>query len=210
MIVRTGDTVAGTKVITGLKKTIDLAPKMFVYACGGIAIDTLINTVDSSSQITVSRNAIITGSQVLKFTNANVGVYQEMNDALYDAKSIIDERGTVIQFIYRHEQNVERDDYNSIKKKSNIDTKYFFRAYPVEFRPNEKRLEKAGLREECDVLVWTAMKDWMDIGLNFSDIILNLNHSIILEGETYEIRDKALVSQFADTFLYITLGAFKR
>lgn len=210
MITRIGTLTIDNNVITGLKKTSDLAPNMFIYSCDNIQIDSNITTVDSQTQITISKNALISGDKSLIFSNANIGVYQEMMDALTDVKNVIDERGTIIQFILRQEQNINRDDYNSIKKKSNTDTKYFLRTYPVEFRPNQKRLEKAGLREECDVLVWTAMLDWINAGINFSDIILNLNHSIILEGETYEIRDKALVSQFADTFLYLTLGAFKR
>ena len=139
-----------------------------------------------------------------------VGVYQEMIDAITDIKSVIDERGNLIQIILRGEQNISRDAYNSIKSKSNIDTKYFFRSYPIEFNPNTKKLWAAGLREECDVLIYTAMKDWIDIGLGFSDIILNGNHSVVIEGENYEIKEKALVSQFADTYLYISLGCFKR
>ena len=205
---RTGTIASGSSVITVLRRTSDLAVGMAVYGTG-IPVNTKIVSIDSDSQVTVDRNATAPGAQSLEFTNALVGVYQERVCAQADAKDIIDERGDIMQLFFRTEANVSRDRYSSIKKR-NQETVYTLRVHPVTFNPSDKQLEKAGLREASDVVVYTAMKDWIDLGIDFADIRMDLKLTVHLQGEVYVMRYKGLSGQFNDSYLYITFGLFKR
>ncbi len=206
-IARIGTLTTGSAVVTGLRRTSDLQTSLWTYGAG-VPVETNILSIDSASQVTLSRDATATGATALEFTTAIVGTYHERNCALIDIKNIVDERGDLVQVFIRDESEVTRDRYGSIKKKG-VTTKYDIRAYPVEFRPSEKQLEKAGLREKADVTIWTAMKDWIDNSINFADFRMDAKNSVILQGEKYEIRDKGLVLQLNDVFGYITFGLFK-
>lgn len=208
IIIRPASLVSASPDISGLKRTSDLIPGLFIYG-GGIPVETKILSITSATALKMDKNATATGAWSLEFTPASVGIWQERTDALIDIKNNVDERGDLIQFIFRTEANVARDVYNSIEKREET-TSYFMRAYPVEFSPSIKKLEKAGLREECNVLIYTAMKDWINNGIDFKDIEIATRNTIKLQGDTYEIKEKALVSQFADTFLYITFALNKK
>ena len=208
MILRTGTLTATSAIVTGLSRTDDLQVGIYVYG-DGVPVDTAIESIDSSSQITLSSNATGTGAVSLEITTAQVGVYHERNCALIDAKAIIDERGDLVQFFYRKESNVSRDRYGSIKKRD-VDTKYNIRAYPVQFNPSEKELEKAGIREKAEVVIYTAMKDWIDNSISFEDFPLKTLNTVRLQGQAYEVRNKGLANQMNDTYLNISFGLFKR
>jgi hypothetical protein len=207
MIIRTGTLSNGVATVTALKRTDDLTAGLFIYG-NNVPVETKIQSIDSATQITMDKNASGSGAISLDFNPGHVGVYHERNCALEDARFQIDERGELIQIIERNEVNVSRDRYNSVKKRSQT-TKYSFKTYPIDFNPNERALEKAGLREEVDVVIYTAMKDWSDNGIDFKDIEPT-KMTIKLRGENYEIKQKGLASQFSDTFLWITFGIFKR
>ena len=208
MIVRNGTLTAGSAIVTAMERTDDLQPGIWVYG-SGVPVDTTILTIDSATQITLSRANTLTGVKSLEITTAQVGVYHERNCALIDAKSIIDERGDLVQFYFRIESNVTRDKYNSIKKRA-VDTKYNIRAYPVQFSPSEKQLEKAGIREQAEVVIYTAMKDWITAGINFEDFEMDGRSTVRLQGQIYEIRNKGLVNQMNDTFLNVSFGLYKK
>lgn len=208
MIVRTGTLTAGSNIITGLRRTSDMQPNLNVYGTG-IPVGTTIDSLDNSDQISLSQGATVSGSQSLEITTANVGTYHERNCILQDIKNIVDERGDLIQFFFRKEDDVSRDRYNSVKKRLK-QVQYNIRAYPVEFRPSEKQLEKAGIREDADVTMWTAMKDWIDNGIDFSDFERNGRNTVILQNVKWEVRDIGLVSQVNDTYGYITFGLKKK
>jgi len=63
---QTGTTTAGTAVVTGLSSTAALSSSWMVTGTG-INQDTYVQTVDSSTQVTLSQNATASGSVVLTF-----------------------------------------------------------------------------------------------------------------------------------------------
>ena len=206
-MIRAGTITSSAATVTALKRTDDLVADLFIYG-DGIPVDTKILSIDSSTQVTMRRNATKTGSKSLDFTPASVGVYHERNCALIDAENEINERGEKVIVIYRTESNVTRDRYNSIKKRQQT-TKYILNAYPITIDPSKRAMEKAGLREEVDALMYTPMRYWNTQSVEFKDLIAE-KITVKLRGETYELSNKGMVSQFSDTFLYITFGLNKK
>ena len=210
-IIRLADTVNGSPVLSGLKRVDDLASGLFLYGAG-IQTECFISILNhADKQITMSKAAMVDGSRVpLEITNASVGVYHERVCAQADIKRMVDERGDLVKFNYRTEDDVDRDPYGSIEKRKTPAAPLLFRAFPVEFSPSQKKLEKAGIVEECDVLIYTAMQDWRNNGIGFADIEFATRNTVELQGESYEIKSKGLSSQFSDSFLYLTFGLVKR
>jgi regulation of enolase protein 1 (concanavalin A-like superfamily) len=142
------------------------------------------------------------------------GVEYEKGRALIDAKMIVDERGeaTQVHFAIRKEKDIVRDKYNSIKRRDDV-TELTMNAYPMDFNPSERKIEKAGLVEKCDLIIYTARQDWLNAGLDFDDINAELT-TVKLGGsnsdDTYEIRDKGRVSHFREEYLYFTFGLRKK
>lgn len=138
------------------------------------------------------------------------GVNLEALHAQMDAQALCREYGQRIKIRLRDEDNITRDSYNSIKVRPSQKTALGeFGAYPVQYQPSEKQLEKAGLREKTDVAIYIPVLDISDLGFGFADIDIKRS-TVILDGEQYEIRDKARSSQFAGSWLYYTLGLSKR
>jgi len=138
----------------------------------------------------------------------SIAVTNERDGALIDAKSVVDEYGDEIKLILRNEGNVTRGKYGGIKRKTTT-TEYTFNAYPIIYNPGIYALEKAGLRQEVNVVIYLAVKDFIDNSLDFDDIGI-IRSTVQMKNGAYEIKEKAQVSQFADVFLYYTLGLFKR
>jgi hypothetical protein len=213
LVVRSGVLASGNAQITGLKRTDDLNTGIYVYG-SGIPVDSFIYSIDSSSKITLNNLATISspiaGSTSLEFTTARVGTYLERRDALLDVKNIVDERGDYIEIFLRDESDVTRDQYGSIKKRNISQPMLKCNAFPVQYSPSEKQLEKAGIKESADVIVYTAMLDWINGGYGFSDIDINGRLTANLQNESYELKNKGLFGQMNDVFKYITLGLHKR
>lgn len=130
--------------------------------------------------------------------------------AQQDAQEACRQYGQRIQVRLRAEQNVQRDEYKSIKARpTNKTASGSFYAYPIQYQPTERQLEKAGLRERTDVAVWAPLLDFTDLGFDFKDIDATRS-TVIVDGEEYQIKDKARASQFAGAWLYITLGLSKK
>ena len=127
--------------------------------------------------------------------------------AMLDAQCIINQYGAEITFLLSDEEDVTRDKFNSIKKKTPNATKVL-RAYPVIFSPTTKDKDRAGLRELTEVIVTTAIQDWIDLGFDMEmlDEIDSIRALVTYRGTTYEIKDKALQSQIGDQYLYVALG----
>jgi hypothetical protein len=138
---------------------------------------------------------------------SNQGVDLEQLHALLDTKEIIDQRGDSINVKVRGEDNVIRDRYNTIKKLSDV-TSLAFNAYPIDFNPNKYRIEKAGLFEESELLLYTATADWFNAGYTFDTINIKRT-TIYVRDQMYVIKEKGLASQFGDVWLYITFGLYK-
>jgi len=208
MIIRTGTLSSGSSIISGLKYTHDIRSGLFVYG-SGIKVETYVESIDSSTQITLSKPVTSSGNSSLWITTMNPGIYFEAIQTLNDIKNIVDERGDIVQVIMRSESEITRDAYNSIKKRDQETRKFFMNACPVEFNPSQKKLEEAGIREESQVIIGTSMKDWIDLGIEFREIEM-IRTTVKLQNEVYEVRDKALSCQKNDLFLKVNLGLFKK
>lgn len=138
---------------------------------------------------------------------STTGVNFEKTTALLDAKWMIDERGEFITFYERGETNVQRDKYNSLKQKEEIIPGIEIKAIP-ELNPIDKQIEKAGLREKVEVILYTAMQDWIDINIDPRKIDMTRS-SVTFRNESYKIKDTGFINHFGDTQLNITLGLFK-
>ena len=181
---------------------------MYIYK-NGFAVGTKIKTIDSATQITATQPATMTGIFGIEFSANNPDVRMERCMAMRDVKAVVDERGDFIKVILRAEANVSRDSYNSVSKRDQ-ERVIFMKAFPIETRPSDKQLEKAGIREKADLTVWTSALDWITEGLGFDDIEFATRTPIVWQGNQYEIKDKGLVNQVGDSFLYYTLGLVKR
>jgi hypothetical protein len=143
----------------------------------------------------------------VNFPVSREGISEEKRDALIDTQMICQERGRLVKISNRIESDIVRDNYNSIKRRKVI-TGLTCYAYPVEFSPTEHQLEKAGVKENVDVLVYTSMQDWIDAGLTYEGLEV-IRMTVDIDGCRYAIKAKNQYSQFADTYLYITLGCVK-
>ena len=139
--------------------------------------------------------------------SGSCGVAFEQKCALLDIKMIIDERGMSITLNVIDETDITRDRYNSIKRRGT--STLVLNAYPLIFAPTDEDKSDAGLREDTDVIAHTAMLDWTDAGFDIDNIDL-VRAEVFISGDIYEIRDKAQISQFGDTYLYIVLGLNKK
>ena len=83
-------------------------------------------------------------------------------------------------------------------------------------RRQVRKLEKAGLRSACDVMIVTAMKDWIDEGLAFDDLEIKRMTVRIsaapgeANGTLYDVREKSRVNKFANGYLGISMGLSRR
>lgn len=139
---------------------------------------------------------------------ATIGIIHEKEHALIDARDMIWERGESIEIRLHNESTVDRDKFNTIKKRNNTSPELNYKAFPITFNPTVEEMKGTGLKEKCQVVVYTAMLEWNDGGYTLErleDIDLT-RATVIVRGATYEISDKALNSQYYDTFLYVVLG----
>lgn len=139
---------------------------------------------------------------------SNKGVILEGAQSLVDVQDVTTEYGERITVYIRGEENISKDDYNSLIKRTDEDLNFEISAYPVQFSPNTRQGEKAGIFEKCDVIIYTAYKDWTDREFEFKDIEMNRS-TVILQNETYIIKDKNRIQQIGEVYLYITLGLSK-
>ena len=135
------------------------------------------------------------------------GVVFEQKCALLDTKMIIDERGISIVINLIDETNITRDKYNSIKQRGT--STLTINAYPLIFSPTDEDKSDAGLREDTDVIAHTAMLDWTNAGFDIDTIDL-IRAEVFISGDIYEVRDKAKISQFGTSYLYVVLGLNKK
>lgn len=140
---------------------------------------------------------------------SDIGTTHEQELALIDARDVIRERGQQIEIRLHVEQKITRDKFGSIKNRGTVltDERTFY-AYPINYNPTDKELDRAGIRERVQVTAKTAMLDWNDAGYTMETLktIDSIRATVIIAGTKYEIRDKVLESQFRDTYLYVLLG----
>lgn len=140
------------------------------------------------------------------------GVELEQEYSLRDVRDNIWERGEQVTLELIGEDKVERDKFGNIKRRIPGTTETFtFYAFPIIYTPTEKQQEKAGLRETTQVIIYTAMQDWIDNSLEVDRLqaIDSIRSVVVIDEAKYEIKDKNKLDQFSDNYLYIVLGLNK-
>ena len=138
-----------------------------------------------------------------------LGTNMEKNQALADARNIIREQGALVTIRLHEEGKITRDSFNTIINRDTTQTPGItFYAFPIIFNPTAKQLADAGIREQTEVLIKTALLDWVDNGFTMDTLkeIDSIRATVIIDNAKYEIKDKQLDSQYQDTFLYVHLG----
>lgn len=143
------------------------------------------------------------------------GVRLEAAGFRQDALDMSMQYGTPITFNRNAEADVTRDDLGAISMRE-IDNGFNLFAMPVERQPDTRKLEKAGIRELCDVLIYTPILAWMQkgyikdatLGKDFASIDITRG-TVLLDGEEWKISDKGLSTRIGPYPVYITFGLRK-
>lgn len=190
--------------------TIDDTDEMFaglnIYNSTYLPMGTTILSITNSTTLKLTDTALIDGSGTVIITDLVPYKYSERCEILKEIQNIINKEGAFIKINLRGETNLTKDDYNSIKIKN--DTGLYFKAYPIIESPSKEQIEETGLKEDTEIIVYTAMQDWKDKSKTFRDIDLIKSTLIYHEG-TWKIRDKKLHSQVGNDYGYIILGLKK-
>lgn len=119
--------------------------------------------------------------------------------------------GAPVKVILRSETDVARDSLQTIKKRSlpGLDMK----ALPVERQPDARKLEKAGIREEVDVLIYIPILYFIDAGIindtHLGDTFARIDttrSTVILDGTEFKIADKGLAVRIGQYPVHVTFG----
>jgi hypothetical protein len=200
-----GDTTDGSPIVTSLRRTDHFTPGLFVYG-SGIKVETKVLTVDNDNQITLNKNCTATATGVqLDITASPVGSYYETKCAMKEAERVCNYKGDLLQFFPRDEDDVSRDEYDGISKRNNT-PELFVRTYPIIYSPNRFQVEKAGLREDTTLILYTPKLTWDNAGYTEKSAIDATYSTVRLRGETHEYREVNYASQFNDNFLYVVFG----
>ena len=115
---------------------------------------------------------------------------------------------TLIKFyLAKSESDITRDEYNSIVK-INV-AAVNLHAFPIEFSPTQKFLEKAGLTEICDFMPYLSKLELNQQNIDYNDIDLERCRVNYL-GIDYVVKEKSRSSTFGDDYLYVVLGCHKK
>ena len=207
MKVKTGTFIAGNTLVTNITKTSDLWLGAFCYG-NQIPVNTTITNI-AANQIILSSAILFTGTQNFNVTTMNPGTYLECMNALSDVKQIVDEQGDIIKLINRNESDITRDNMGSVMQR-NQNTVYFFNVYPVIYSNTVKTISKTGLMENSDIVVKTAMQDWINYGIDIDDLEFAGRSTVQFHGNDYEIVQKLPESQKNDTYLYLSISLKKK
>jgi len=139
-------------------------------------------------------------------------VSPEACGALRDVQDVAAAYGTPVSVKLRLESGVRRDSLGTIVSRDLLPIAPMM-AYPVERSPDRRKLERAGLREEVEVAIWTPAKSWVDAGLFDMDEIGDTFEAIdvtratvVLDGTEWKVTEKGIPSRIGRFPLYVTLG----
>lgn len=132
----------------------------------------------------------------------------EKQGALQDVYDIVVNSKLPLKIYGISGKGIERGKYGSIISK---DSDYIeLNAFPIEYNPTTKELEKVGIFERVDATAYLSTKQVLEKGLKYKDFDLK-TITIIDPFETeYRIQTKQNYSQFMDVFLYIILGLLRK
>ena len=146
---------------------------------------------------------------IIKQPVSDVGTDMEKCLAMSDARNLLRDRGKCIIIRLHEEDTIIRDDFGAIIKRiPGVSVDKYFYVFPIIYNPTVKQVEDAGLKEQTQVLIKTAVLDWQENGFDLITLeeIDLIRATVIINGAKYEIKDKQFDSQYQDTFLYVHLG----
>jgi len=132
------------------------------------------------------------------------GADHETYGAKVDVRDLCREYGFPTKIEIRGESDVGRDRYQSIKQRTTMHPLNVW-AFPFVHNPNTKEIEKAGLREQADAMMYFSKLEMEEQEWGFDDIEL-IRCTVIVEAHQYRIKEKNLHSHHGRDHLYITLG----
>lgn len=127
--------------------------------------------------------------------------------ALIDVQCQVNEVGNEIRFEPLQESDYTRDSLRSFAKNDDV-TGFLVYSYPTDFTPNEKSIERAGLREDVDIILHTSKKSWDDQNITYDDLDI-LRYKALINGQQYKVVDKNLYGQLGNNYLYYIIGLTK-
>ena len=205
------ETISTTTTIDSTTVTVSTSRDMFVgmsiYGVS-VAVCTKITGITNDTTIEISPAAIATGVANHIYTDLLPNQYLELCQSKKDVENICDEQGRYVQIIVRNEDNVTRSNYRSIQKRAQADN-FWIKVFPLEYSPSILSLEKAGLREEAEVSMWTPVRTWDTNGYDWNDID-PIRFTVKIDKELYVIKDRSKRGSVHNDFLYYTLGLFKK
>ena len=136
------------------------------------------------------------------------GIAADYECALIDVQCLVNETGLELTFEPSVETDIRRGSYRSIRRNEPSSTITVY-SYPTEFSPNTKSIERAGLREDVDVIAYTPFKTWRDNNYTFRNLDL-IRWEVQIDGQTYTVREKTLYDQLGAGYLYVIFGLSKK
>jgi hypothetical protein len=142
---------------------------------------------------------------------SDCAVFLEASGARQIAMDAAQQYGTPIKLGLNSETDLARDSLQTIKKRPvpYIDMK----ALPVERQPDARKLEKAGIREEVDVLIYIPILYFIERGIiddaHLGDSFARIDttrSTVILDGTEFKIADKGLAVRIGQYPLHVTFG----
>lgn len=119
--------------------------------------------------------------------------------------------GTMITVKLFGESDISRDNLGTIKRRPT--TGIAMKAFPIERQADRRKLEKAGIREDVDVIAWTPAQSWIDAGIlddtNIGETFASIDmtrSTVILDGQEWKIADKGFATRIGEFPVHITLG----
>lgn len=138
---------------------------------------------------------------------ASNAVQRELNDIDVDIAESLNEIGMPITFNLRGEAGIRRDLYGSIKTwtSTTIIPPFTIGAYPYTHSPTQRQLEKAGMKEHCDLLVWFAYVEFSKRGIDPFGFDME-RCTVWGDNIQWKIRERAHQNEYGNVEHYITLG----
>ena len=169
-----------------------------------LPMKTKILTVVDTTTLKLTQNALADYVGTIIYTDLEPSKYAEKKQALKDVQCIVKCNGQYIEYILRDETQVTRGAYSSIKSKTQ-DIKVLLKAFPITYSASKEFLEKVGLKEDCNIVIHTAMQDWIDEGYGYEDIE-TIRSTIKLNGISYKISEKTLADYIGNNGCYVVFG----
>ena len=133
----------------------------------------------------------------------------ELKYAHTDLSESINEYGGTVKIQFNNtENNVDRDEYNEIKKVGlNSPITIDFKSLPISLNPTVKELDNVGIIEKRDALFHFSKKDFVTNAIDIYGFDIDtLRGKVIYLEKRYEIKDVKFDWPFHNDYLYVILG----